>query len=114
MAMGQAAGVASSVAIDEKVKVKNINISMMQDVLLEQGTTLIYYKDVSLDDKDFSMVQYMGLRGFLPEWEARLDEAIEEQTLSYWKRLSKLNIKVQSGVSTRREVLNELYVKMKK
>ena len=114
MAMGQAAGVASSVAIDEKVKVRNINISMMQDVLLEQGTTLIYYKDVSLDDKDFPMVQYMGLRGFLPEWEARLDEVIEEQTLSCWKRLSKLNIKVQLGVSTRREVLNELYVKMKK
>lgn len=56
----------------------------------------------------------MGLRGFLPEWEARLDEVIEEQTLSCWKRLSKLNIKVQLGVSTRREVLNELYVKMKK
>lgn len=114
MAMGQAAGVASSVAIEEKVKVRNINIAMMQDVLLKQGTTLIYYKDISLDDEDFLMVQYMGLRGFLPEWEAKLDEAIEEQTLSNWKRLSKLNIKIQPGISTRREILNELYAKMKK
>ena len=114
MAMGQAAGVASSVAIEEKVKVRNINIAMMQDVLLKQGTTLTYYKDVSLDDEDFLMVQYMGLRGFLPEWEAKLDEAIEEQTLSNWKRLSKLNIKIQPGISTRREILNELYAKMKK
>ena len=101
-------------AIEEKVKVRNINIAMMQDVLLKQGTTLIYYKDVSLDDEDFLMVQYMGLRGFLPEWEAKLDEAIEEQTLSNWKRLSKLNIKIQPGISTRREILNELYAKMKK
>ena len=112
--MGQAAGVASSVAIEEKVKVRNINIAMMQDVLLKQGTTLIYYKDISLDDEDFLMVQYMGLRGFLPAWEAKLDEAIEEQTLSNWKRLSKLNIKIQPGISTRREILNELYAKMKK
>ena len=71
MAMGQAAGVASSVAIEEKVKVRNINIAMMQDVLLKQGTTLIYYKDISLDDEDFLMVQYMGLLGFLHEWEAK-------------------------------------------
>ena len=56
----------------------------------------------------------MALRGFLPEWEAKLDEAIEEQTLSNWKRLSKLNIKIQPGISTRREILNELYAKMKK
>ena len=45
---------------------------------------------------------------------AKLDEAIEEQTLSNWKRLSKLNIKIQPGISTRREILNELYAKMKK
>lgn len=109
MAMGQAAGVASSLAIDEKVKVKNINVSHMQDILVSQQATLIYYKDVLCTDSSFSLVQYMGLRGYLPDWEARLQDEVSKKDIQLWSRLSGKNLRMPSGKVTRLEVLKQLY-----
>lgn len=33
-----------------------------------------------LEMGDFGMVQVMGLQGYLPDWNARLDAPIDEQT----------------------------------
>jgi hypothetical protein len=109
MAIGQAAGVASSLAIDEKLKVQNIPLSKMQDILVRQKATLMYFRDVEYTDPDFQLVQYMGLRGYLPEWEARLQEPVSLETLTRWKAIHKVEIKAEPGKTGRLEVLREIY-----
>ena len=88
MAMGQAAGIASALSIDGKVKVQNIDLSRLQDKLIDQKATLMYFKDVDYMSPHFRMVQYLGLRGYLPEWDARLQEPVDMATLTAWKKLS--------------------------
>lgn len=74
MALGQAAGVASSIAIESNCKMKNISIELLQDILLDNNATLIYFNDLTPQNPHFQMVQYLGIRGYLPEWSACLNE----------------------------------------
>ena len=66
MAMGQAAGIASALSIDGKVKVQNIDSPVCRTTLVDQKATLMYFKDVDYTSPHFRMVQYLGLRGYLP------------------------------------------------
>ena len=113
MAMGQAAGVASSIAIDRKEKVQDVNILELQRKLIQQGMTLIYYKDVDPNDADFPLSQFMGLKGYLPEWNADLSKKIDEKTLNRWKELSGETLQdIVVGKSTRKDVLEQIYQSM--
>lgn len=109
MALGQAAGVASALAIDKQVKVRNIDVSELQKILLDQNATLMYYKDVSRADKDFKMVQEMGLLGYLPAWEARLDEAVDETTAASWQKLAGKKLDYEKAKTSRRALLVSIY-----
>lgn len=108
IAMGQAAGVAASIAIDSKLKIKNVDIAKVQDILINQKATLIYYKDLRPDDADFKMVQYMGLRGYLPSWETKLDLPVDAGTVLLWEGLCGKKLSYNEG-SGRRELLREIY-----
>lgn len=108
MAIGQAAGIAASLAIDAKLKLKNVDMNMLQDQLIDQKATLIYYKDITPVDQDFKMVQYMGLRGYLPDWEARLSEAMDAQTAKRWQAISGIEIRAEAKL-TRGQQLTSLY-----
>lgn len=112
MALGQAAGVAASIAIESKVKVRNIKVSDLQDRLIDQQATLIYFKDVQPDAVDFKMVQVMGLKGFLAEWEAKLDLPVDQATADSWQKLSGLKTVYDAGKTTRRELLKVHYQKV--
>ena len=115
MAMGQAAGIASALAIEEKVKVQNVDIEQLQSVLLDQKATLMYFKDVKYDSPYFRLVQYFGLHGYLPNWEARLQEPIDAQTFNEWKKRSGADLTgLKSGESTRIAVLERIYRQIKK
>jgi hypothetical protein len=106
MAIGQAAGVASSIAIDESLKVQNIPISKLQDILLQQKATLIYFKDVDYKSLHFLLVQRMGLQGYLHTWEARLNDPVDSETLAAWRQLSKQKLNnITPGKTTRLETL---------
>ena len=114
MAIGQAAGIAASLSIDEKLKVQNIPQDKMQDILIQQKATLMYFRDVEYTDNNFAMVQYMGLRGYLPEWDARLNEPVNQATLSQWQQLSRVVPEnVEAGKTTRLSVLQYIYRKIK-
>jgi hypothetical protein len=67
MALGQAAGIAAAIAIDERLKVRNVPIDQLQERLLAQKATLIYYRDASCTDADFPLIQSMGLKGYLSD-----------------------------------------------
>ena len=106
MAMGQAAGIAASISIDTQTKIRNVSIAMLQDKLIKQKATLFYCRDIRVDSPDFEMVQYMGLLGYLPDWEARLDASVDAETATLWSGLSKT--KVETG-APRKETLQKIY-----
>lgn len=68
MALGQAAGAAASLAIDNNVKVQDVNVSTLQDRLLDEGATLFYYRDMKPSDSEFKTAQLKGLRGEISDW----------------------------------------------
>ncbi len=109
MAIGQAAGITASISIQDKVKVQNINIQKLQDYLIDQNATLIYYKDVNVSSEDFRMVQYMGLKGYLPDWEACLNEPIDKETFNAWMKLSGMKLDYTSEKVTRKDILYKIY-----
>lgn len=113
MAIGQAAGIAASIAIDEKMKIQNIPLNRLQDRLIDSKATLMYFRDIKYDNPDFAMVQYMGVRGYLIEWEARLDEPVDAQTLRLWTSLSGHTPKAKAGTTSRREALQEFHQRLK-
>lgn len=114
MAIGQAAGIASALSIDDKVKVQNIDIAHLQDKLIDQKATLMFFKDIDYTNPHFRMVQYLGLRGYLPEWTARLQEPVDAETLTAWKKLSKTDLPgIKAGKTTRLVALEMIYQKIK-
>lgn len=108
MALGQAAGVAASLSINQNKPVKDVDIVDIQNVLVKEKATLIYYKDVPVNHPDFAVVQYMGLKGYLPDWEARLDVPLDKATADKWSEISGVKIS-KSADKTRGEVLRAIY-----
>lgn len=112
MALGEAAGIASVIAIDKEVKMKNIPVELLQTGLLDNKATLLYFKDVEYTSPHFKLVQILGLKGYLPEWEARLQDPIDAATLVQWKRASNLTLEgITADKSTRLEALEMIYNK---
>jgi hypothetical protein len=109
MALGQAAGVAASLAIDHNTKVRNISTTDLQNELLDQNATLMYYRDVAPGDADFKIIQKMGLLGYLPGWEAELDKPIDQATILAWQKKSGIKFEASTGSTSRRVVLTNLY-----
>lgn len=110
MALGQAAGIASALAMDNKVKVQNVKIEDLQSELIDQKATLLFFRDINPNDSEFRMVQILGLKGYLPDWDARLDEKIDSKTLSEWKKRSKLPMRdITADKDTRRTALLLIY-----
>ena len=114
MALGEAAGIASAIAIDKQVKMKNVPFELLQEHLLDNKATLLYYKDVEYTSPHFKLVQTLGLKGYLPEWEARLQEPVDAATLSGWRYLSNLKLETIEVDKTTRvaalQIIHDLIV----
>lgn len=109
MAIGQAAGIAATLAIDRQVKVRHIPLQSLQAALIAQKATLIYYQDVTTADPDFALVQTLGLQGYLPDWKARLSDPVDAETIALWTKASGKKLSFAPGQTTRREVLQYIY-----
>lgn len=88
MALGQAAGTAASLAVSGDSPVGSIEIGKLQDILLEDGATLVYFKDLKASDPDFALVQKLALRGYFPDWNAELDAPLDSAAAANWKQRS--------------------------
>lgn len=108
MALGQAAGIAAHLSRVRRVRVSNVDISELQDKLLENSATLIYFSDLRPSDADFGLVQKLGLKGYLPDWEAHLDSLVTSEDISLWQELSGMDLSGY-GNWTRREVLRNIF-----
>ena len=103
MALGEAAGVAAALAVKENLPVQELPVREIQERLVEEGASLIYFKDITPGSADFPLVQKMALRGYLPGWEAGLDETASPEDRLRYGKLSGLDI--PEGLRTRREIL---------
>ncbi|MDX1640059.1 MAG: FAD-dependent oxidoreductase [Balneolaceae bacterium] len=61
--LGQASGVAAALAVDSNIDVSEVPVPEIQEQLLQQGSMLFFYKDVSGDAEEFDAVQKMSLQG---------------------------------------------------
>lgn len=68
MALGQAAGVAAAIAIDRATTVQKVPIKLLQQRLLDENATLIYFKDIRPGDPGFAEAQRLGLQGKIAGW----------------------------------------------
>ena len=85
---------------------KELDIEDIQAELLKEKTTLMYFKDITVDSPDFEMVQYMGLRGYITDWVADLDGPMD--TAKSWSTMSGITIEKFKGKS-RRDILQAVY-----
>jgi hypothetical protein len=65
----------------------------VQDELINQNSILIYYKDVKPDHLQFRALQFLGLQGYVPGWEAKLDDKVSATDLADWEKLSGIKLK---------------------
>lgn len=68
MALGQAAGAAAAIAIDRTTTVQKVPIKLLQQRLLDENATLIYFKDIRPGDPGFAEAQRLGLQGKIAGW----------------------------------------------
>ena len=61
--LGQAAGVAAALAIDNEQELKDVPVKQIQDELLKQRSVLFFYTDLPADALAFTAVQKLSLLG---------------------------------------------------
>ena len=110
MALGQAAGIAAALSVESGVQPRTVDVSALQERLLGQQAVLIYYRDAAASHPHYRSLQYFGLRGLVPQWEARLDEPASQDDAAQWSAAAGVVIPPQfrSGITTRGELLTLL------
>jgi len=112
MALGQAAGTAASVSIEQNVPVRDVNLPEVQTRLVRQGAVLIYFEDISPGNEHYEALQYFALRGFLGDaWQARLNQPVSDASARTWANKAGIKIPPEyaPGQTTRGEYLDALY-----
>jgi hypothetical protein len=111
MALGQAAGIAASLAITNKTPVQNISVSDLQRQLLNQGAMLVFFKDVKANHPQFKALQYFALKGVISGWEAKLDEKITKSDLEKWEAAVKTKLPANFLLTqpSRAQALDKIY-----
>ncbi len=119
MSLGQAAGHAAALAIDENKTVQDVSINKLQSYILSDGSAVIYTSDVLPGHPDFKAVQWWGAQGAYhglvaasedidtrgakiigqyseaaPAHKVKLDEKLTAELKTRWIKLAK-----SSGVS---------------
>ncbi len=114
ISMGDAAGQAARLALQEQCAVQDVPVNTVQSRLHEQGTATIYVSDVPPGDPDFAMAQWWGtvggFHGLYPQPEkpgqrgkhiigqyyeafpghaAELDKVLDEETRARWEGIAR-------------------------
>lgn len=92
MSLGQAAGVAAHLAIESGKQPRTVDIKRLQRVLLDSGQSLVYYRDLNGTERYFRAMQYYGVRGLFPYWDAEPNRPVLRGEAIEW--LEGLGIKI--------------------
>lgn len=112
MALGEAAGIAAAQIIDQQMPAHGLRLDIIQQKLVANKATLMYFKDVSTDSPDFAMVQYMGISGYVPGWHALLEESADKDTIKNWTKMS--GVKIPAESTKRKDILYYIYNQLMK
>jgi len=113
MALGQAAGVATCVSLEDGTSVREVNIREVQKRLLDAGAVLSYYTDAKPGDDHYEVLQFFALRGFLGDaYEAKLNEPASPNDIQNWASWAGVQ-HTDNLQGTRGDVLDKLYAKVK-
>jgi hypothetical protein len=113
MLLGQAAGAAAALAADGDVQPRDLDVRDIQSALLESGTWLVPYVDITPDDPAFLAVQRVGLSGVMkgegvPEaWANRTyfypDQGISRADMEALIRMAKGELETHENIVFRSE-----------
>ncbi len=111
MALGQAAGTAAALAIEQGDLPRNLNVRLLQNRLLDDGAVLVYFRDAAPGDPHYVALQRAALRGAFPldQWDARLGEPVDGQTARKWRQLRGAPPQPMGKNVTRGELLEKLF-----
>ena len=113
MALGEAAGAAAGVALAQGQALPQVDVIALQRTLLRHGAVLLYFRDVAPGHPHYEAMQMLGLRGLLPEWEARPDKPLTPADVERWSRAVNVTVSLPAGATpTRGEFLDHLWKKV--
>ena len=84
MALGQAAGTAAHLAIEGQKQPREIDVDKLQQLLIEKGQILTYFKDIDLSDPAHRAGQYFGTKGFFKDYFFRSKETLDRALADEW------------------------------
>jgi hypothetical protein len=84
MALGEAAGVAAAIAIENETTVRTVSVTKVQRALLKRGAVLLYFKDLPSGHPAGAPFQQLGLLGKISGWEVRPDAPITREEATGW------------------------------
>ena len=108
MGLGQAAGVCAALAIRLNTLPSRVPIDSLQKELIDQNANLIFVEDIVQGNPDYKWVQKAALRGWIPDYKARLDEQVLNTDLELWAAktgIPKTQLESSVGGKTRKEGL---------
>ena len=113
MALGEAAGEAINVSLDEGTSVRALNAAELQRRLLQAGAVLTYFEDAGPGDAHYEALQFFALRGFLGAgYQAKLHDEASAQERANWTQWA--DAPELAGFSgTRGQLLDKLYAEVK-
>ena len=114
MALGEAAGVAINICLEDGSSVRDVNVVELQRRLLDAGAVLTYYQDAAPGDAHYDALQFFALRGFLGDsYLASLDENVSDADRANWTTWA--NTPELAGFSgTRGQLLARIYTEVGK
>ena len=116
MSLGHAAGIAAALSIKYKTSIHNLSIDSLQKYLIGQKVNLLYFRDISTLSPDFEKFQQIGLLGWIPEFEARLDTISSDEDIRWWAEKTGFSYSEVSKLAknkTRREGLLAIWLMWK-
>jgi hypothetical protein len=109
MALGEAAGEAAALAIEQKCPPRRVPVADLQRRLLAQGAVLMYYSDLKPGDPHFAAAQFLAVRGYLGDaWNARLDAPVTAADAQRWCERAAIPVPsaFEAGRTSRGELLS--------
>lgn len=99
MGLGQVAGTAAWMAVQQKTTIGDVPMDLLQQKLLEYNQVLTYMDDLPVDDKAYRAVQFWGTKGFFDGYKANVQEPLAVETWHDWhqKFCKLLGIKENEG-----------------
>jgi hypothetical protein len=85
MGLGQVAGTAAWMSIQENKSVGDVSVDALQGKLLEYRQILTYFNDLSVGDPAFQAVQFWGTKGFFDSYEANIEQPLNGKTWQEWE-----------------------------